>query len=166
MYMTRRATRSRAEEQEALQSRRWIFYYDGNCGFCTRVVHGLARADPFHRVQWIPFQSLEEPPQGLSWEDLDRSAYLDTKRGTLHEGFYSFRMLTLGLLPLVPLAPVFWFPGMNLLGTSVYRWIARNRHRHSRCQVPRPRFGRQRKGLGSGEHQATDHPPDVPEVSC
>ncbi len=143
--MTRRATRLRAAEKEALRRHRWIFYYDGNCGFCTRVVQGLSRIDPFRQVQWIPFQSLEEPPQGLSWEDLDRAAYLDTGRGCLHEGFYSFRMLTLKLLPLVPLAPVFWFPGMNLLGTAVYRWIARNRYRISRCQVLIPNFSRHRK---------------------
>ncbi len=160
--MTRTATRLRAAEKEALHSHRWIFYYDGNCGFCTRVVRGLSRIDFFRQVQWIPFQSLEEPPQGLSWEDLDRASYLDTGRGGLHEGFYSFRMLTLRLLPLVPLAPVFWFPGMNLLGAAVYRWIARNRYHISRCQIVTPKFGRHRKDLGSGEDQATDHLSEVP----
>lgn len=149
--MTRTATHVRVAEKEALHSHRWIFYYDGNCGFCTWVVQGLSRIDTFRQVQWIPFQSLEEPPHGLSWEDLDRSAYLDTGRGGLHEGFYSVRMLTLRLLPLVPLVPVFWFPGMNLLGTAVYRWIARNRYRISHCHIPTPKFGRHRKGLGSGE---------------
>ena len=160
--MTRTATRLRAAEKEVLHSPRWIFYYDGNCGFCTRVVRGLSRIDFFRQVQWIPFQSLEEPPQGLSWEDLDRSAYLDTGREGLHEGFYSFRMLTLRLLPLVPLAPVFWFPGMNLLGTVVYRWIASNRNRISRCRIGPLKFGRPRKDLGSGEDQAADNPSKLP----
>ena len=160
--MTRTATRLRAAEKEAPHSPRWIFYYDGNCGFCTRVVRGLSRIDFFRQVQWIPFQSLEEPPQGLSWEDLDRSAYLDTGRGGLHEGFYSFRMLTLRLLPLVPLAPVFWLPGMNLLGTAVYRWIARNRYRISRCRIGPLKFGRPRKDQGSSEDQTTDDPSEVP----
>ena len=90
--------------------------------------------DIFQRVQWVPFQSLEEPPRGLSWEDLNRAAYLDSGQGVLHEGFYGIRMLTLRLFPLLPLAPVFWFPGMNSLGTAVYRWIATNRYRISRCQ--------------------------------
>ncbi len=160
--MTRIATRLWVDKKEALYCHRWMCYYDGNCGFCTRVVRGLSRIDFFRRVQWIPFQSLEELPRGLSWEDLDRSAYLDTGRGGLHEGFYSFRMLTLRLLPLVPLAPVFWFPGMNLLGTVVYRWIARNRYRISRCRIVPTKLGRRRKDLGSGEDQAIDHPSEVP----
>ena len=71
----------------------------------------------------------------MTWEDLDRAAYLSTGRGRLHEGFYGLRMLTLRLLPLVPLAPLFWFPGMNLLGVPVYRWIARNRYRISACRT-------------------------------
>ena len=160
--MKRTATRMRAGEKEALHSHQWIFYYDGNCSFCTWVVRGLSRIDSFRQVQWIPFQSLEEPPQGLSWEDLDRAAYLDTRRGGLHEGFYSFRMLTLRLWPLVPLAPVFWFPGMNLLGPAGYRWIARNRYRISRCRILPPKLGRRRKGLDPGEQQSTDHPSEVP----
>ena len=144
--MTGKATRLRVAEKKALHSHRWTLYYDGNCGFCTRVVQGLSRMDPLRQVQWIPFQSLEEPPQGLSWEDLDRAAYLDTGRGNLHEGFYSFRMLTLRLLPLVPLAPLFWFPGMNLLGVPLYRWIARNRYRTSACRTVTLKPGGQHKG--------------------
>ena len=160
--MPRTAARLRIAEKEALHSHRWIFYYDGNCGFCTRVVRGLFRIDFFRKVQWIPFQSLEEPPQGLSWEDLDLAAYLDTGREGLHEGFYSFRMLTLRLLPLVPLAPAFWFPGMNLLGPVVYRWIASNRYRISRCRIGPLKFGLPRKDQGSSEDQATDDPSEVP----
>ena len=146
MSVTKTVTPVLIAEEEAPDSHRWIFSYDGNCGFCTGVVQMLSRIDFFHQVLWIPFQTLEKPPQGLSWEDLDRASYLDTRRGRIHEGFYGFRMLTLRLLPLVPLAPVFWFPGMNLLGTPVYRWIARNRYRVSRCKKPTLNIGRRRKG--------------------
>ena len=48
-------------------------------------------------MTWTPYQSLEPPPHGLSWDDLDRSAYLVTGNGRLHEGFYVFRMLALRL---------------------------------------------------------------------
>jgi predicted DCC family thiol-disulfide oxidoreductase YuxK len=85
-------------------------------------------------IEWNPCQALERPPQGLAWHDLDRAAYLDTGQGRLHEGFYAFRMLTLRLLPLIPLAPIFWFPGMNLVGEAVYGWVARNRYRLSGCR--------------------------------
>ena len=77
----------------------------------------------------------------MAWADLDRAAYLSTGKGRLHQGFYGFRMLTLRLLPLVPLAPIFWLPGMNLLGVAVYRWIARNRYRISACWTETPKSG-------------------------
>ena len=160
--MKRIPTRQPAAYTDAPPSDQWIFYYDGNCGFCTRVAQGLSLIDFFRQVQWIPFQTLEEPPQGLSWEDLDRAAYLDTRGRGLHEGFYGFRMLTLRLVPLVPLAPVFWFPGMNLLGTKVYRWIARNRYRISRCMMLPLKSRRHREIPGPGEHEVMDYPSEAP----
>ncbi len=129
--MTESATSVPADEKEALIRHRWTFYYDGNCGFCTKVARLLSRIDNFRQVAWVPFQSLDEPPPGLSWEDLDCAAYLSTGKGRLHEGFHGFKMLTLRLLLLVPLAPLFWFPGINQLGVPVYRWIAKNRYRIS-----------------------------------
>lgn len=118
------------------------FYFDGDCGFCGWIVGRLARIDFFRQVSWTPYQSLEEPPTGLTWADLDRSAYLETGRGRLYQGFYAFRMLSLRLVPLLPLAPILWVPGVNLAGVAVYRWVARNRYRLSRCRVRLPRAGR------------------------
>ena len=125
-----------------------VFYYDGGCGFCTSVVRVLTRVDLFHRITWIPYQSLERPPEGLSWEDLDRSAYLETGRGGNREGFQAFRGLTLHLLPLWPLAPFLWLPGVPHLGTAVYRWIARNRYRVSQCRLLLPGGPRGRRPGG------------------
>ncbi len=99
-------------------------------------------------MTWTPFQSLEQPPPGLSWDDLDRAAYLDTGRGRLHRGYYAFRMLTLRLLPLLPLAPIFWFPGVVPAGVAAYGWIARNRYRISRCRIPTRKAGR-KQDLGT-----------------
>ena len=120
---------------------KWVLYYDGDCEFCTRVVRALFRIDFFGRITWVPYQTLEKPPHGLSWGDLDSAAYLDTGQDRLHQGFYAFRMLTLRLLPLLPLAPILWFPGVNLVGVPAYHWVARNRHRFSRCQIPTPKAG-------------------------
>ena len=117
-------------------NRAWVFYYDGECGLCTGVVRWLSRMDPFNHVAWVPCQTLEQPPRGLSWDELDGAAYLETGQGRLHEGFYGFRMLALRLAPLLPLAPILWFPGVDRLGVKVYRWVARNRYRLSRCRTP------------------------------
>ena len=124
-------------------SRRWVFYYDGDCGLCVRVVRALSWIDLSSRVEWVPYQALEIPPGGLNWDDLARAAYLDTGRGRLYCGFYAFRMLALRLVPLIPLAPILWFPGASLLGLPVYRWVASNRYRLSRCPVAGPRAGGQ-----------------------
>ena len=106
----------------------WTFYYDGDCGFCTRVVRLMAALDWRRRVRWVAFQSLEALPGGLTTEDLQREAYIE--RGEMLEGgFYSFRRLTGLLPPLWPLVPVMWLPGVNKAGEAVYAWVARNRSR-------------------------------------
>ncbi len=116
--------------------RRWVFYYDGECGFCATVVRWLARLDLLRQVTWTPYQGLAQPPQGLSWDDLDQAAYLEhSRRHRRYRGFYAFRRLTLWLPPLLPLAPLFWFPGVDLLGRVLYRWVAANRQRISRCRA-------------------------------
>ncbi len=120
---------------------RWVFYYDGNCGFCRAAAGFLRPLDLFRRLTWMPFQTLDAPPPGLSWADLDRAVYLETGkqrqvgRNTvrLYEGFYAFRLLTLRLPPLLPLAPFLWLPGANRLGVAVYRWVARNRYCIGQC---------------------------------
>ena len=113
----------------------WRFYYDGNCGFCSRVVAALSKTDWRNRVAWIPLQSLSALPAGLTLADLEQAAYLDTGQGRLHRGFFAFRVLSIRLPLLFVLAPLLWFPGIAPLGVAVYRWVARNRYRISRCQV-------------------------------
>jgi predicted DCC family thiol-disulfide oxidoreductase YuxK len=106
----------------------WTFYYDGDCGFCTRTVRLMSALDRRRRVRWVAFQSLRSMPGGLSREDLQREAYIE--RGEVLEGgFYSFRRLTALLPPLWPLAPVMWCPGVNRMGEKVYAWVARHRTR-------------------------------------
>jgi predicted DCC family thiol-disulfide oxidoreductase YuxK len=120
---------------------RWVFYYDGECGFCIRAVGRLYRLDLFKMVDWIPYQSLAQPPQGLTWEDLEASVYLDTGRDHLYPGFYAVRMLTLRVALMAPLAPLLWLPGVHVPGEALYHWVARNRHRLSAWRIP---------GIGSG----------------
>ena len=109
----------------------WTFYYDGDCNLCARAVEWLSRADLSRRIRWVPFQSLSEAPEGVTWDDLRRSAYLEGEDGRLYEGFYAVRMLTLRVWALIGLAPLLWLPGAHLAGALVYRWVARNR-----CRTP------------------------------
>ena len=120
-----------------MTKQKWVFLYDGYCGMCVWLACWLSKLDLFHQIAWTPYQSLEEPPKGLSWSDLNQSAYLATGRGRLYEGYFALRMLSLKILPLVPIAPILWLPGAGLIGVRVYRWIARNRYRLSRCRPSR-----------------------------
>ena len=122
------AVEARTAAGAADKSRDYVFYYDGECGFCTRVVRVLAATDLRRRVRWVAFQSLEEFPGALTRADLQREAYVQ-HGDKLEGGFYSFRRLTLLLPPLWPLAPLMWFPGMHRLGEAAYAWVARNRGR-------------------------------------
>lgn len=122
--------------QEPRKKDRRVFYYDGECGFCIGSVRWLRRLDLFKSVDWIPYQSLDQPPPGLTWADLAASVYLDTGRGHLYPGFYAIRMLTLKMALLVPLAPLLWFPGVHIPGVALYHWVARNRHRLSAWRIP------------------------------
>ena len=102
-------------------------YYDGECNLCVKTVSVLSRMDLRKRVRWIAYQTLQEPPAGLEWRDLERSVYLEGDDGRLHEGFYAFRALSMLLPPLLPIAPALWVPGVAKIGSAVYRLIARNR---------------------------------------
>jgi predicted DCC family thiol-disulfide oxidoreductase YuxK len=134
------AAAEKAQAPQEAAPRDWVLYYDGDCGFCTTIVQLLARFDFARRVAWIPYQSLSQPPAGLTWVDLDKAAYIEGG-GRLEGGFFAFRRLTLLLPPLLVLAPLMWLPGLRLLGQPAYRLIARNRYRLSRqgCETPRPR---------------------------
>ena len=112
------------------------FIYDADCGMCASTVRLLRRLDWRGRVSWISAQSLDTPPSGLSWEDLDRSAYLETPTGDLHEGFFAIRELLLRLPMTAPIAALMLLPGLSMAGVPAYRWVARNRNRLSGCKTP------------------------------
>ncbi len=108
---------------------RFRLYYDGECKLCVKTASVLSRMDLRKRVRWVAYQTLQQPPAGLGWQDLERSVYLESVDGLLHEGFYAFRALSKLLPPLLPFAPVLWVPGVGRIGSAVYRLIARNRAR-------------------------------------
>ena len=103
---------------------------------CNAVVRLLRRLDWRNRVSWLSAQSLDTPPPGLTWEDLDRSAYLETPVGYLHEGFFAIRELLLRLPVTAPVGALMLLPGARLVGVPAYRWVARNRYRISGCKAP------------------------------
>ena len=114
---------------------RWVVYYDGECALCETARRWLSRLDVSRSVDWTAYQSLLEPPRGLSWLDLESAMWIDTGSGKLLRGFHAFRMLACRLPPLTALAPLLWLPGMARLGEWAYGLVARNRCRLSNCLV-------------------------------
>ncbi len=55
--------------------------------------------------------------------------------GDNHEGFFAFRRLLTSMPVLLPLGVLMWLPGAHLIGVPVYRLIADNRHKFSRCRI-------------------------------
>ena len=110
-----------------------VLIYDADCRLCANLARWLSRVDVLQQLNWTPYQSLDAPPPGLTWDDLKRSAYLVGGRGRYYEGLYAFCMLTVRLPLLAPLAPVFWLPGISIIGAAAYRWVARNRYRFFGC---------------------------------
>lgn len=109
--------------------------YDGQCGFCLRALRIVRTLDVFRRIHFHDAhdpRAIEAFP-GLSGLDLSEAMYAVTAGGTVHPGFFAFRRVV-WLSPLLwPLVPLFYLPGSTFVGTRLYAWIARNRHRFG-CQ--------------------------------
>ncbi len=112
-----------------------VIYYDGDCALCVTARRWLSRLDVQRRVRWTAWQSLSEPPLGLTWSELESAVWLDAGSGRPVRGFHAFRALAFELQLLRPLAPVLWLAGAGRLGERAYEWAARNRCRLSRCVV-------------------------------
>ena len=84
----------------ASAQRPYTFYYDGECGFCTRACRLLAACDLRRRVRWVAFQSLEALPGELTEADFRREAYIQHGEA-LEGGFYSVAAVDAGAAAVV-----------------------------------------------------------------
>jgi predicted DCC family thiol-disulfide oxidoreductase YuxK len=129
------------------ENRLRILIFDGDCGFCGRVVTILRRRDRCGIFDYIPYQSLSDgelatfeltrdqcglaiqcvTDHGVSNGAMAFNAYLS------HFGLACKALGLIGSLPLVRLAE-----------SVAYEWIARNRHHISEflgmrvCQIEPP----------------------------
>jgi len=111
--------------------------YDGKCKFCNISVLYLKVMDLFGRLEYVDLHSVGDF-QAIH-PDLDKNKalarlYLVEPKGDgeekapLYGGFYAFRRLSWFLPMMMPFLPVLYFPGMGLLGSLGYKFIARHRY--------------------------------------
>ncbi|OGK76580.1 MAG: hypothetical protein A2X52_19475 [Candidatus Rokubacteria bacterium GWC2_70_16] len=108
--------------------------YDGACGLCQRSVAWLRARAGRGQLEFLPCQAPERQAR-FPW--IEERACLEAMQIVLPDG----RVLSgAAAIPEIlrrlrgwrRLAPVFRIPGVGVLAPSLYRWVARHRHRLSR----------------------------------
>ncbi len=98
------------------QSPRPCVIYDNDCAFCCSSIVVLQIMDLWGRLNYIP------GPKGLS------EMAVEMPDGKKYGGFFAFRRLSWMLPMLWVLIPFVYLPGAGIIGSLVYRWIARHRY--------------------------------------
>jgi predicted DCC family thiol-disulfide oxidoreductase YuxK len=112
--------------------------YDGSCKYCRGTVRVLTAMDLFSRLTVTDFRRLDlaefNRANGcaLDGEALEQEMAL-VWRGRVYFGFRAYRVLSTAVPALWIVAPLMYIPGMALLGTWMYRYVAFRRHGHGRC---------------------------------
>jgi predicted DCC family thiol-disulfide oxidoreductase YuxK len=131
---------------ERLQARRGRIQllYDGLCPLCRRTIGMLACFDLFARLEFLDFRRLDltgfnrSHQLNLTSERLAEEMYV-VSHGTAYRGFDGYRVIALALPAFWPLVPWLFLPGISVLGTLAYRYVARNRSKfllcHGRCSI-------------------------------
>jgi predicted DCC family thiol-disulfide oxidoreductase YuxK len=107
---------------------RLLAFYDGECGFCRRVVAWVHRHDRWSRIELLPIaDTVTIRGHRLQREALDREMHVVDGRGRVQRGFAAWRRIARELPVLMPVLPFLWLPGANAVGSRVYRWVADRR---------------------------------------
>lgn len=110
------------------RAERYTFFYDDDCGFCTR----LARRAAGLGLRIVPLASREAQERlgFMSEEERLASSHLVTPEGMVYSGAHG---MLVGLAVVAPrLLPILWayrgIPGLAWILEDAYRWVARNRY--------------------------------------
>lgn len=105
---------------------------------CVRMVFLLCLLDFFGKIETVPYQRLKKVPVSLTWADLNKAGYLVSSDGMIHAGFDAIKKISVLVISLVWMAPLFWIPGSRFWFNKFYNYVAKNRHklfgRRSVCQ--------------------------------
>ena len=111
-------------------------FYDGVCPICRKSRRTLERMDWLGRLRFEDIHDrsvAERELPEVSYADMLRQIYVKRADGSYFGGFECVRALAPVLPLLWPIAPLLWLPGMRLIGSRMYKFIARNRFRYAKC---------------------------------
>jgi predicted DCC family thiol-disulfide oxidoreductase YuxK len=102
--------------------------YDGLCLLCRRSCAFLRTLDWLRRLEFVDLRDARI----VDRPDLDRARSLESIHvffadGRRRTGFDAVRSLLWLLLPLIPLAPFLYIPGVGVIGRRAYHRIATGR---------------------------------------
>jgi predicted DCC family thiol-disulfide oxidoreductase YuxK len=104
-----------------------VLVFDGYCGFCTRAVRALLRADRRRRVRALPAQGKRVLDlTGLTREQAMHEAWWIGADGARRAGAAAMLAAVRAATGL-PLPALYRVPGFGRLADRVYRWVADHR---------------------------------------
>jgi predicted DCC family thiol-disulfide oxidoreductase YuxK len=106
--------------------------YDGQCGFCTRLMRMCRAADLRQVLRFHDANARARVHQrfpALAGADFDNAMFLVTPSQRVYRGFFAVRRIVAAVPPLWLLLPLLYAPGSGWIGPKVYAWVARNRRR-------------------------------------
>ena len=119
-----------AKRQASSAGLRYKLLYDGRCQLCQHSVARVKIMDLFAAIEHIDVHTVDVAVFGplLTKAEVLKKLYLITPSGRIYSGFAAFRRLSLVLPMFFVLIPLFYFPGMGIVGDWVYGAIAKNRY--------------------------------------
>lgn len=106
--------------------------YDGYCVLCNQTRRIVTALDWLHRVEFLnlhDWETVQARCPGLDYEAAMGQMHVLTPDGQMLGGFEGVRRLLRDLPLGFPVWLVLHVPGMNWVGSGVYRFIARHRYR-------------------------------------
>lgn len=120
-----------------------ILIYDGQCKFCGRVLAVFRALDVFRTFRIRDSRErhiLLASYPAIRDRDFSEAMYAVSAEGDVYRGFYAFRRMIWNSPVTWVLIPVFYFPGIAVLGERVYAAVSQNRERlgcrTDACSVP------------------------------
>ena len=112
-------------------------FYDGLCPLSIRSMTVMCYFDVFNRVQYhnleVDSALLRAQHPHISMDECRADMHALAPDGSVYKGFFAFRILTKYIPLLWPVWLCLHLPGLNIVGTKVYRYVAAKRRRYSQC---------------------------------